>query len=632
MLMKLSQRSHYSSLHPHKFNVCIQSLSPESKILGLCKSGVLLGALHLLNSTGSSEISRKPIVYASLLQTCTTTFSFSHGLQIHSHIIKSGLECDRFVGNSLLSLYFKLGRDFSETRKVFDNLFVKDVITWTSIISGYIRIGKPLESLEMFLKMSELGVEPNGFTLSAAIKACSELGALKLGRCFHGMVLGCGFGSNCVIASALLDMYGRNSRLEDALLLFDEMPQRDAICWTSVISACTRNDCFEEALGFFYLMQRKYGCFADGFTFGTVLTACANLGWMKQGKEVHAKVHTAGICGNVVVESSLVDMYGKCGLIRESRQVFDQMATKNSVSWCAMLSGYCQNGDLKSVIELFRMMEKQDDLYSFGTVLCACAGLTAVRLGKEVHCQYLRRGGWRDVVVESALIDLYAKCGCINYAHTIFVEVPVRNLVTWNSMICGLAQNGRGEEALRLFDEMVKEGVKPDYISLVGVLFACSHTGLVDQGQQYFASMREDYGIEAGTEHYSCVVDLLGRAGLLEEAEDLIKKAVFKDDSSLWAALLGACTAYSNPVVAERIAKQMMELEPDYHLSYVLLANIYRTVGRWDDALKITKSMNERGIKKMPGKSWIEVKGNMGYSAPLRKRKCQDIGGLSLQL
>ncbi|KAJ4980742.1 hypothetical protein NE237_031579 [Protea cynaroides] len=630
--MKLSLRRHYSSLLPCQLKRCIPGLSPRYKILSLCKSGALSEALHLLNSTGSSEITNKPIVYASLLQTCITTFSFSHGLQIHSHIIKSGLECDRFVGNSLLSLYFKLGRDFLETRKVFDNLFVKDVISWTSIISGYNRTGKPLESLEMFWKMSKLGVEPNGFTLSAAIKACSALGTLKLGRCFHGIVLGRGFGSNCVIASALIDMYGRNASLEDAFLLFDEMPQLDVICWTSVISACTRNDCFEEALGLFYSMQRKCGLFADGFTFGTVLTACANLGWVKQGKEIHAKVNTSGICGNVVVESSLVDMYGKCGLLQESRQVFDRMAAKNSVSWCAMLGSYCQTGDFNSVIELFRMMEKQDDLYSFGTVLRACAGLAAVRPGKEIHCQYLRRGGWRDIIVESALIDLYAKCGCIDYARTIFVQVTVRNLVTWNSMICGFAQNGRGEEALRLFDEMVKEGVKPDYITLVGVLFACSHTGLVDRGLHYFASMREDYGIEAGMEHYNCIVDLLGRAGLLEEAENLIRKAVFKDDPSLWEALLGACTAYSNPIVAERIAKQMMELEPEYHLSYILLANIYRTVGRWDDAIKIRRLMEDRGIKKMPGKSWIEVKGNMGYSSPLRKRNGKDIGGLSLRL
>lgn len=494
---------------------------------------------------------------------------------------------------------------------MFDGLFVKDVISWTSMISGYVRSGKPRNSLELFWEMLAFGIEPNGFTLSAVIKACSELGDLRLGWCFHGVVMRHGFDSNHVISSALIDMYGRNYESGDARQLFDELPEPDAICWTSVISAFTRNDLFEEALGFFYVMQRDHGLIPDEFTLGTVLTACGNLGRLKQGKEVHAKVVTSGLCGNVVVESSLLDMYGKCGSVDESRRVFDRMPRRNSVSWSALLGVYCQNGDFESVIELFREMEEAD-LYCFGTVLRACAGLTAVRQGKEVHCQYVKRGGWRDVIVESALVCLYAKCGCVSFAYTIFMQMQVRNLITWNSMICGFAQNGKGQEALRIFNEMIKEGIKPDYITFIGVLFACSHTGLVDQGRKYFISMTKDYGIKAGTEHYNCMVDLLGRAGLLEEAENLIENADCKSDSSLWAVLLGACTTCTNSITAERIAKKMMELEPNYHLSYVLLANVYRAVGRWNDALEIRRVMENRGVKKMPGRSWVESNRNFG--------------------
>ncbi|KAF2283195.1 hypothetical protein GH714_043525 [Hevea brasiliensis] len=407
--------------------------------------------------------------------------------------------------------------------------------------------------------MLGFGVQPNAFTLSAVIKACSDLGDLRLGKCFHGVVMIRGFDSNHVIASALIDMYGRNYGLDDARRLFDELLEPDAICWTSVISAFTRNDMYDKALGFFFFMQRKLGLAPDGFTFGTVLTACGNLGRLKQGKEVHAKVITSGFSGNVVVESSLVDM--------EVEEV---------------------------------------DLYSFGTVLRACAGLAAIKQGKEVHCQYVRRGGWRDVIVESALVDLYAKCGCVDFARRIFTNMPVRNLITWNSMIGGFAQNGRGGEALQIFDEMIKEGIKPDYITFIGLLFACSHAGLVDQGKKYFMSMTKQYGIKPGIEHYNCMVDLLGRAGLLEEAENLIENADCSDDSSLWAVLLGACATCTDSASAERIAKKTMELEPDYHLSYVYLANIYRAVGRWDDAVKIRRLMKNRGVKKMPGRSWIE--------------------------
>ncbi|XP_050383663.1 pentatricopeptide repeat-containing protein At1g03540 [Argentina anserina] len=578
---------------------------PQSQILLLCKSGSLLDAIALLNSTNPSHITLKPLVYASLLQTSTKAVSLIHGLQLHSHVIKSGLETDRFVGNSLLSLYFKLIPNMSQTRKVFDALYFKDVISWTSMITGYVRAGNPADAVGLFWEMVSLGIEPNHFTVSAVVKACSQLGYLRLGRCLHGVVVSRGFESNQVIGTALIDMYGRNFRPGQARDVFDEMPEPGAICWTSVISALTRNDLFSEALHYFYSMQRCGGLFPDGFTFGTVLTACANLGRVRQGREMHAKVVAYGLRGNVVVESSLVDMYGKCGRVDDSRRVFDGMPVKNSVSWSALLGVYCQAGEFEAVIKNFREMEEAD-LYCFGTVLRACAGLAAVQHGKEVHCQYVRRCGWRDVIVESALVNLYAKCGCIDFARSVFAQMLVRNLITWNSMICGFAQNGQGEEALKVFDEMIKEGMKPDYISFIGVLFACSHAGLVDQGRKNFSLMTKNYGIKPGIEHYCCMVDLLGRAGLLEEAENLIESADCRNDSSLWAVLLGASTTSTNSATAERIAKKMIELEPDYHLSYVLLANVYRSVGRWDDAMEIAKLMQDRGVKKTPAKSWIE--------------------------
>ncbi|KAI8551738.1 hypothetical protein RHMOL_Rhmol06G0209700 [Rhododendron molle] len=598
--MKLFYRRHYSSFAPSDLRT-----STPSKILQLCKSGSLSSALQLLNSLHSHEkTTLKPIIYAALLQACTKHHSLSIGLQIHAHAVKSGLETDHFIGNSLLAFYFKLGSDISETRRVFDGLFVKDVVSWTSMISGYIRVGRPTNSVALFPEMLGFGVEPNGFTLSAVIKACSELGDLKMGRSFHGVVFRRGFGSDCVIISALMDFYGRSYEPGDARQLFDELLEPDGICWTSVISALTRNDVFDEALWFFYLMQRDYGLLVDEFTFATVLTALGNLGRLRQGKEMHAKVVVAGFRGDVVVESSLVDMYGKCGVVEESRRVFDRMAHKNSVSWCALLGGYCQKCDFDTVIELFREMEEVD-LYSFGTVLRACAGLAAIRQGKEVHCQYLRKGDRRDVIVESALVDLYAKCGCIDFAYSIFELMPARNLITWNSMICGFAQNGRGGEALRMFDEMVNEGIKPDYISFIGILFACSHTGLVDQGRKHFTSMSVKYRIKPGIEHYNCMIDLLGRAGEIEEAENLVRNTELKEDSSLWAALLGACSTSTNSIVAERIAEKMMKLEPDYHLSYVLLGNVYKAVGRWSEAHKILRLMQDRGVKKITGKSWI---------------------------
>lgn len=472
------------------------------------------------------------------------------------------------------------------------------------MISGYIRAGKPRDSIKLYLDMLDYDINPNAFTLSAVVKACAELGELKLGKCLHGLVIKCGLEFNSVIVGALIDMYGRSFEPGDCHKLFDGMLEPDAICCTSVISAFTRSDLYREALGMFYLMSRKYAFLPDWFSFGSALTALGNLERLKQGKEVHVQVITGGFSGNVFVDSSLVDMYAKCGLVEDSQCVFDRMDSKNSISWCALLGGYCRKGDFERVIDLFRNMEI--DLYSFGTVLRACSGLAAEKLGKEVHGQYLKRGGWRDVVVESALVDLYAKCGCVDFAQRIFLDMSVKNLITWNAMISGFAQNGRGGEAVRLFDQMIKTRIRPDYISFIGVLFACSHSGLVDEGRNYFISMSDDYGIKAGIEHYSCMVDLLGRCGKIEEAEELILNSEFRNDSSLWASLLGACATSTDPTVAERIAEKMIELKPDFHLSYVLLANIYKAVGRFKDSQKILNRMQKRGVKKMPGKSWID--------------------------
>ncbi|KAK9051996.1 hypothetical protein SSX86_028624 [Deinandra increscens subsp. villosa] len=600
--MNIFLRRHHSSLA--SFNI---QPSIEGEIITLCKNNLLFDAIHLLNSSHyHKHFTKKPILYAILLQTCTKSHSFNHGIQLHSHVIKTGLETDRFVGNSLLALYFKLCSDFTETKRVFDGLYYKDVVSWTSMISGFIRVGRPSFSLELFKEMMGIGVEPNAFTLSSVIKACAELGDVNLGRGFHGIVFKRGFDTNHVIASSLIDMYGRNYVSYDARKLFDEMPEPDSICWTSVISTFTRNDLFEEALMFFISMLRKHQMSPDGFTFGTVLTACGNLGRLKQGREVHSKVITSGIQDNVVVDSSLVDMYGKCGSVYESQRVFDRMATPNSVSWSALLGGYCQKGDFDTVIELFRAMQEVD-LYSFGTIIRACAGLAAVRQGKEVHCVYLRKHACQCIIIESALVDLYSKCGCVDFAYRLFKQMRTRNVITWNSIISGFAQNGRGLDAIKMFKDMVNEGIKPDGISFIGVLFACSHAGLVEKGREYFMLMNNKYGIEAGIEHYSCMVDLLGRAGQLEEAECLIMESSFKDDKSVWATLLGACSSSSNFIVAERVGKKMMDLDPNYHLSYVLLGNVYRAMGRWNESDKIIGLMKERGIHKTLGKSWIDV-------------------------
>ncbi|RLM55476.1 pentatricopeptide repeat-containing protein [Panicum miliaceum] len=400
------------------------------------------------------------------------------GYCLHARAARSGLLADLYLANALLAFYVRLPGHLLHALRA----------TMASGGCG-----------------ADEGVAPSAHALSAAAKACAVLRDLRAGACVHRTIVVRGFGDDGIVLSALVDMYGHAGAPADARRAFEEMRAPDGICYTSLISAFVRNDWFKEALRWFCAMVATNGVWPDGCTFGSMMTALGNLKRARQGREAHAQVVTRGLCGNVIVESSTLDMYAKCGMMVDARKVFDRM----------------------------KMDLEDDDWYSLGTLLRSCAGLSAVKLGKEIHCRFMRMRGCRDVIVESALVDLYAKCGAVEYAHRVFEMSSVRNMITWNAMICGFAQNGHGERAISLFNKMVREGVRPDCTSFIGVLFACSHTGMVEEGRNYFNSMTKDYGIAPGIEHYNCMVDLLSRVELLEEAEDLVNKSPFRDDSSL---------------------------------------------------------------------------------------------------
>ncbi|KAK3134086.1 hypothetical protein QOZ80_6AG0544850 [Eleusine coracana subsp. coracana] len=570
-------------------------------VLRLLDSHDLAGAARLAASS-SSAVS----LAAVLLRRPPPRF----GSCIHAHAARSGLLADRYLANALLAFYLRLPGHLPHALRAFDDLPRRDVVAHSSVLAAFVRDGQPRCALACLRTMvaGADDVAPSAHALSASAKACAVLRDLRAGACVHGTIFVRGYGDDDVVLSALVDMYGHVGAPGDARKAFGEMCTPDGICYTSLISAFVRNDWFNEAVRWFRTMMTTDGLLPDGCTLGSIMTALGNLKRARQGREAHAQVVTRGLCGNVVVESSTLDMYAKCGMMVDARKVFDRMKVRNAVSWCALLRGYCQSGEHEEVLSLFRQMDKKDDdWYSMGTLLRSCSGLSAVKLGKEIHCRFMRMRGCKDVVVESALVDLYAKCGAVEYAYRVFEISSFRNAITWNAMICGFAQNGHGEQAICLFNQMVREGARPDYISFIGVLFACSHTGMVEQGRNYFNSMSKEYGIAPGIEHYNCIVDLLSRVELLEEAEDLVNKSPFRDDASLWAAILGACATHSNPNVAERVAKKMMELKPQYHLSYILLENVYRTIGRWQDAVEVRRLMESRKVKKEPGVSCVDV-------------------------
>lgn len=400
---------------------------------------------------------------------------------------------------------------------------------------------------------------------------------------------------------------------EKALELFWQMPERDLVSWTVVISGFAQNALAGEALKMFSLMRRT-GMKPNEFTLASVLKASASLAALEHGKMLHAEILKFGFESHVFAGTAIVDMYSKCDLMEDARKLFEKMTKNSAVLWSSMISGYTQNGHGEEALRLFRGMQETCNgvnEFAFSSVLRACGDLAVLEQGKQFHASAIKTGFESNTYVGSALLDMHSKCGSIEDACQLFDELPHRNLVSWNAMIVGCAQHGRSKAVFTLYKQMQLAGFKPDQVTFVGILFACAHIGLTEEGHYYFDSMYRDYGISPRLEHYTCMVGLLGRVGHLHEAEDLINKMPFEPDSVVWRTLLAACSIHGDMELGKRVAEFVLELEPQDDASYVLLSNIYAAAGRWEDVAKTRKLMKAIRVRKNAGCSWIEVKNSV---------------------
>ncbi|XP_057862799.2 pentatricopeptide repeat-containing protein At5g48910 [Cryptomeria japonica] len=635
----------------------------------LCREGWLKETLQTLLTTHGFPLDSS--TYSQLLQTCIAKNAISQGKQIHSFIIQRGFAfaTETKFQNNLINMYVNCGR-LVDARNAFDEMTELDVCSWNTIIAAYRRHGYPHEALTLFYQMHRTGVQADQFTFATILSACAKIRALEQGMDIHQTIMERGFLSNVVVASALLDMYAKCGRIHKARELFDKMPQRNVVSWNSMILGYTQNGIFDKALQTFQQMK-LIDVIPNSTTFANILPACAKLGDLEQGTDIHQSVMERGLLSDVVVSNALVDMYAKCGSIHKARELFDKIPQKNVVSWTAMIAGYAQSGDLDKALRLFKEMPHRNvvswtamiagyaqngvldealrlfevmpqknvvswnaliagyaqngfvvkaletfkqiqsagvipDSTTFASILPACAKIGALEQGLNIHQSVIESGFLSYVVVVNALIDMYAKCGSIDKARKLFDETPHRDVISWNAMVSGYAQNGFCKDALKLFETMKHSGAYPDHVSFACVLFACSHGGLLDEGFKYFISMRDSYCISPIIDHYVCMVDLLGRAGYLEETLKFIIKMPIKPVVVLWMSLLGACRSHKNIALGAFTANLLFELDPRNTATYVLLSNSYAEVGRWDEAQMVRRLMKDRDIKKVPGCSWIE--------------------------
>ncbi|CAL0331832.1 unnamed protein product [Lupinus luteus] len=497
-------------------------------------------------------------------------------------------------------------------------------------------------SLLLYRRMVCAGLHPNEFTIPFVIKACSFKPSYWNIVIVQANAIKLGMGSHACVQNAFLSAYVACRLIQNARKLFDDISDKTLVSWNSMIAGYARMGSCEEVILLFQEMQ-NLGVELDVFTLVSLLSVSSKHRNLDLGRFVHLYIIITGIETDSIVMNALIDMYAKCGHLQCAKIVFDRMVDKNVVSWTCMVNAYAnhglidyalkvfnqmpmknvvswnsiiwchvQEGQYSEAVELFRRMSisgVMPDEATLVNILSSCSHMGDLALGKEAHVFISDNNIAMSATLYNSLIDMYAKCGALQTARDIFSVMPEKNVVSWNVIIGALALHGFGEDAMEMFEKMQKSGLCPDEITFTGLLSACSHSGLVDSGRHYFDMMSSSFGISPDIAHYACMVDLLGRLGLLGEAMALIQKMPMKPDVVVWGALLSACRTYGNLEMGRPIMKQLLELGRYDSGLYVLLSNMYSESQRWDDMKKIRKIMDESGIKKCRAVSFIEIDG-----------------------
>ncbi|CAN1184667.1 Pentatricopeptide repeat-containing protein At2g13600 [Linum perenne] len=546
-------------------------VSRTAVISGFVQNGLMSEALSMFLELYESGVRPNEVTITSVLKACSEAGDFRLGMSVLGLTVKTRLEHTLSVSNSLITLFLRMG-DIDMSRRVFDSMANRDVVSWTAILDMYVKIGDlvearrifdempernqvswsamiarysqsghPEEALKLFHEMIQQGFKPNVSCLSTVISALSSIKALQVGMNIHGHIVKIGVDRDVYISSSLVDLYCKCGQPNNGRLLFDSIPEKNVVTWNSMVAG-----------------------------------------------------------------------YGLNEQIEEANLLFDIMPSRNSISWSALIAGYLDHKQFDKVFELFNqmlLMGEHPNKSTFSSLLCACASTASLEKGKDLHGKTIKLAIQSDLFVGTALTDMYAKSGDIQSACRIFNRMTEKNEFSWTVMIQGLAESGFAEESLNLFEEMGRSSsTPPNELMLSSVLFACSHSGLIDKGLEYFRSMERIYGVKLNGSHYTCVIDMLSRAGRLDEAEELVNSMPVQPEPHALAALLSGCQKHKNEELAERIAAKLWQMAETDSGGYVMLSNIYASAGRWKDVLRVRKLMNEKGLKKNGGYSWIELK------------------------
>lgn len=555
--------------------------------------------------------------FSAVLQSCVGLDSVVFGEMVHAQVVVRGFLMHAVVGTSLLNLYAKLGMCECSVN-VFNNMTDVNDVSWNAMISGFTSNGLYLQAFDFLINMIENGVSPNKTTFLCISKAVGLLGDINRCHEVHRYAYEWGLDSNTSVGTALINMYSKCGVLCDARVLFDS---KFANClvnapWNAMITGYSQAGCHLEALEMFTRMCQN-DVKPDLYTFCCVFNSIAALKCLKSLKEAHGVALKCGFDAmEISVLNALADAYVKCESLEAGEKVFYKMEKKDIVSWTTMVTAYCQCSEWGKALAIFSQMCNEGfapNHFTFSSVITACGGLCLLEYGQQIHGLICKASLDAESCIESALIDMYSKCGNLTEAKNIFERISNPDTVTWTAIISTYAQHGLVEDALQLFRKMEQSAVKANAVTLLCILFACSHGGMVEDGLEIFNQMEGTYGVVPEMEHYACVVDLLGRVGRLDEAVAFIDKMPIEPDEMVWQTLLGACRIHGNAELGETAAQKILSTqpEPEHSSTYVLLSNTYIESGLLEDGIGLRDVMKERGIRKEPGYSWISVRGEV---------------------
>ncbi|KAL6139940.1 hypothetical protein ACLB2K_058241 [Fragaria x ananassa] len=557
--------------------------------------------------------------YASVIRACSNSELVGFGRVVFGMVVKTGyLESDVCVGSSLIDMFAKGSGDLGDAYKVFEKMPEADALTWSLMITRFAQMGDPRKAVDLFMEMLSDGLMPDQFTLSGVVSACTKLGELALGKQLHSSAVRSRLALDHCVGCCLVDMYakcGGDGSMSDSRKVFDRMREHSVMSWTAVITGYVQSGGGdEEAVELFVKMISGGHVSPNHFTFASILKACANLSDRHKGGQVHSLAVKLGLASVNCVGNSLISMYARSGHVDDARKAFDVLYEKNLISYNTIVDAYAKHLDTEGAFGLLHEIENTGlgaSAFTFASLLSGAASLCAVDKGEQIHSRIIKSGFESNQSICNALVSMYSRCGNIDAAFQVFNEMEDWNVISWTSMITGFAKHGYAARAVGLFDQMLEAGLKPNEITYIAVLSACSHSGLISEGWKHFKEMHQQHGIVPRMEHYACMVDLLARSGSLVEAIEFINSMPYEADALIWRTFLGACRVHCDVELGKHAAKMIMKQNPHDSAAYSLLSNLYASTGQWEEVADIRKQMKEKALVKEAGSSWIEVKNKM---------------------